>query len=200
MRRLALSVKVLRGIHLRLDRGDDGLSYLVLYCKDVSKAAVVTVSPELAARRHIAELGSNAHEIAAPTHAALHHVIDAEFRSNLRHGKRLALEGEGRVARDDEEPANFRQRRDNVLADAVGKILLLLFAAHVGEGEDGDGRLFRARLSAASGPLPFAGCATLLAGACPHAHGADEADAPTRDGADQFLLLAVVAHRPARGV
>src|SRR5215510_6815811 len=77
MWRFAFSVKVLRGIHLRLDRGDDGLSDLVLYCEDVGEAAVVTVAPELAARRHVAELGSNAHEVTAPAHAALHHVIDA---------------------------------------------------------------------------------------------------------------------------
>src|SRR5262249_21740656 len=108
MWRFAFSVKVLRGIHLRLDRGDDGLSDLVLYCEDVGEAAVVTVAPELAARRHVAELGSNAHEVTAPAHAALHHVIDAEFRSDLRHGERLALVGERRVARDDEEPANSR--------------------------------------------------------------------------------------------
>src|SRR5262249_42531482 len=161
------------------------------------------VAPELAARRHVAELGGDAHEVAAPAHAALDQVADAEFRSDLRHGDGLALVGEGGVARDDEEPANFRQRRDDVLADCVGKIFLLLFAAHVGKGEDGDGRLVGPRLSAACELLRLAECggsATGLTGPCPHTHRADEADAPARDGADQLLLLAVVAHRLARGV
>jgi hypothetical protein len=50
----------------------------------------------------------------------------------------LALEGEGGIARDDEELRELRQCRDDVFRDAVGEILLLRVAAHVGEGQDGN--------------------------------------------------------------
>lgn len=45
MRRLALSVKVFRGIHLRLDGGDDGFSDFILYREDIGEPAVVMVPP-----------------------------------------------------------------------------------------------------------------------------------------------------------
>ena len=46
------------------------------------------------------------------------------------------------------EPAQLRQRGDDVLADAVGEIFLLGLAAHVDEGQDGDGGRDRARRDA----------------------------------------------------
>jgi hypothetical protein len=52
----------------------------------------------------------------------------------------LAFVDERRIPGDDEEPAQLGQRRDDVLADAVGKILLFRFAAHVDEGKHRDGR------------------------------------------------------------
>ena len=73
-------------------------------------------------------------------HAALDHVADAEFFGDLLHMDGFALVDEGRVARDHEEPAQLGQRGDDVLADAVGEIVLLRIAAHVGEGKHGDGR------------------------------------------------------------
>ena len=43
------------------------------------------------------------------------------------------------LRRDDEEPAQLGQRSDQILADAIGKILLLWITAHVGERKYRDG-------------------------------------------------------------
>ena len=94
----------------------------------------------MAAGGDVVELRRNAHAVAALAHAALDHVADAELLGDLLQVDGLALVDERRVARDHEEPAQLGQRGDDVLADAVGKILLLRIAAHVGEGKHGDGR------------------------------------------------------------
>ena len=111
----------------------------------------------------------------------------------------LALVDEGRVARDDEEPAQLRQRGDDVLADAVGEIILLRLAAHVGEGQHGD-----------RGPVGQRQCRRRAAPAslrrCGGARRRRSVTAPTkrnalaRDGADQPLLFAAVVERAPRRV
>ena len=93
----------------------------------------------MAAGCDIVELRRDAHAVAALADAALDHVADAEFLGDLLQVNGFALVGERRVARDHEEPAQLGQRGDDILADAVGKILLLRIAAHVGEGKHGDG-------------------------------------------------------------
>ena len=73
--------------------------------------------------------------------AAFEHIAHAEFAPDLPDVWRLALVGEARIARDHEQRRGTRQRRDDVLDDAVGEILLLGIAAHVLERQHGDGRL-----------------------------------------------------------
>ncbi len=139
-RRLALGAEILRGIELRLDRRDDGLGDFVLHGEHVGEVAVVALRPDMAAGGDVVELRRDAHAVAALAHAALDHIADAELLGDLLHMHRLALVDERRVARDHEEPAQLGQCGDDVFADAVGKILLLRIAAHVGEGQHGDGR------------------------------------------------------------
>ena len=139
VRRLAPGAKIFRGIELRLDRGDDRLGDLVLHREHVGEIAVVALRPDVAAGGDVVELRRDAHAVAALAHAALDHIADAEFLGDLLHVDGLALVDERRVARDHEEPAQLGQRGDDVLADAVGEILLLRIAAHVGEGKHRDG-------------------------------------------------------------
>ena len=84
------------------------------------------------------QLRGDPHPVAGLAHAALEHVADAERLGHVRHGDRCLLVDEGRVAGDDVQLGQLREIGDDVLADAVGEILLLGIAAHVVEREHGD--------------------------------------------------------------
>ena len=92
----------------------------------------------MAAGRCIDELSGNAHAVRRLADAAFQHVAHAQFAADLLHIDRPALVGEARIARDDEQPADARQGRDDVLDDAVGEIVLLGVAAQIHERQDGD--------------------------------------------------------------
>jgi hypothetical protein len=204
VRRFALGAKIFRGIELRLDRSDDRLGDLVLHGEHVGEAAVIALRPDVAAGSHVVELGGDADAVASLAHAALHHVADAELLGDLLHMDGLALVDERGIARDHEEPTQLGQRRDDVLANAVGKILLLRIPAHVDEGKHGYRRPVRQRQGRAR-PLvdlirrQTAGIGRFGAGRL-RAHLTDEAEALAGDGADQLLLRAAVADRVSRCV
>src|SRR6185437_14362028 len=92
--RLAAGADIFRRVKLRLDGGDDGLGDLVLHGEYVGKLAVVTLRPDMAAGRDIDELNGDAHAAAVLAHAALDHIIDAEFTGELFHRHRAAAIGE----------------------------------------------------------------------------------------------------------
>jgi hypothetical protein len=58
----------------------------------------------------------------------LKHIADVQLAADGMRVDGLALVGEGRVPRDDEQVGDFRQRRDDILGDAVGEIFLLRVA------------------------------------------------------------------------
>ena len=100
--------------------------------------AVVAFGPVMAAGRRVDELRADAQLLAGPAHAAFEHVADAKLARDLLHIDRAALVDERRVAGDDEQPADAGQPGDQVLGDAVGKILLIGIAAHIGERQHRD--------------------------------------------------------------
>ncbi len=110
-RRLAAGPEVLRRVDLRLDGGDDGVGDLVLYRENVFQLVVVTLRPEVSAGSNVTELHGNSHAVAALAYAAVDDIADAEFLGDLLQGYGFALVGEGRIARDDEEPAQLGQSR-----------------------------------------------------------------------------------------
>ena len=149
----------------------------------------------------VVELHGDAHAPAGLAHTAFDHIADAKFVGNLLQVDRLSLVDERGITRDDEEPAKLRQRGDDVLADAVGEIILRWIVGHVGERQHGDGRPVRQRqsrarrLAAIIRRIGMSRRTTLWP-----SHVADKAEAFASDGADQFLLVAAVADRLARGV
>src|SRR6185437_12436224 len=128
-------------------------------------------------------------------HTALDDIADPELFGDLLRVDGPALEEERGIACDDEEPAQLRQRRDDVLADAVGEILLLRIAAHVHKGKHGD-----------AGPVGERHGGTRLTDlirrwsdcmsqfVCLRAHATDKAETLARDGTYQLLVLAAVAN------
>src|SRR5262249_54341391 len=87
------------------------------------------------------QLRGNAHATASLAHRAFEHIAHAQLAADLLHINGLALVGEARIARDDEEPADAAERGDDLLDHAVSEILLLRVAAHIGERQHRNGRL-----------------------------------------------------------
>jgi hypothetical protein len=90
----------------------------------------------MGACRAVDELAGDPHLGSALAHAALQQITHAEFAADLLHVHRPALVGEARISRDHKEPAQARERRDDLLDHAIGKILLFGIAAHVHEGKN----------------------------------------------------------------
>ena len=135
---LRRAAEILRRIKLRLDRRHHGLRDLVLHGEHIRQIAVVALGPEVTAGSDIVQLRGDADMVAILAHGALDDIADAEFLADLLQVHRLALVDEGGVAGDHIEPAQLRQRGDDVLADAFGEIFLLGFAGDVGERQHGD--------------------------------------------------------------
>ena len=144
-RRLAVEKTGLGQQEARLQRPDDALSHLVLDGEDVVEIAVVLVRPNVVAAFGVDELGGDSDAIARLAHAAFQDITNAEVGRHLAHIGRLALVGEGGVARDDEQTGHRGQQRDDVLGHAVGEILLFGVAAHIVERQHGDGWFPRRR-------------------------------------------------------
>ena len=93
----------------------------------------------------IDELRVDPNLVTSAAHTALEDVSDPEILRHFPGCDGLALIGEGCVAGDDEEAGDLGQIRDQVLGHAIGEVVLLGLAAHVGERQDGNGRLIRQR-------------------------------------------------------
>jgi hypothetical protein len=81
------------------------------------------------------------HAVADLTHASFEHVAHAQVARDPAYVRRFSLIGERRIACDDEERAQFRQRGDDVLGHAISEKFLLRVAAQVLERLNRDGGL-----------------------------------------------------------
>jgi hypothetical protein len=124
----------------RLNRGDHAHRELVLKREDVVERAVVTLRPDVPAGLRLDQLTGDAQAVRRLADTALEDVAHAELTPGLLQVHRSALVGEARIAGDHEEPLDAREAGDDVLGHAVGEILLLHVAAHVGERQHGDRR------------------------------------------------------------
>jgi hypothetical protein len=83
----------------------------------------------MGAGRRVDQLPGDAHPAARLAHRAFEHIAHAELAADLLHVDGLALVGKTRIAGDDEEPADARERRNDIIDHAVGEIFLLRIAA-----------------------------------------------------------------------
>src|ERR1700682_6414135 len=65
--------------------------------------------------RCVNQLCGDAHPVSALSHRAFQHIPDAKLAPDLLHVDCLALVRKTRIASDDEEPANARERGDDLL-------------------------------------------------------------------------------------
>jgi hypothetical protein len=72
---------------------------------------------------------------------AFEDIAHTQLTPDLLHVDQLAFVSKTRIAGDHEEPADSRERGDDFLDHAVGEILLLRVAAHIGERQHRDRRL-----------------------------------------------------------
>jgi hypothetical protein len=81
------------------------------------------------------------HAILVALDRAFEHVADAKLLADLFGVDRLALVGEGRVARDDEAVVQARQFGCQIFGDPVGEIVLRRTAREIGERQNDDGQM-----------------------------------------------------------
>src|SRR5215469_2802868 len=122
----------------RFDSGGDARSDVVLHREDIGQISVVTLGPEMGAGGNIDKLAADAHPLSGSAHATFEDIADAKVAASLLEIDGFSFVGECGIAGDDEKPAPFRQRRDDVLGNAVDKIVLLGIATNVVKRKDGD--------------------------------------------------------------
>src|SRR6185437_2421980 len=89
-----------------LDRSHHSLRDPILKLKHIAQTAVVAFSPKMDSGGRIDELPADPQPRATSADAALQHVAHSQFACNTADIDRHALIDEGRVAGDDEEPAD----------------------------------------------------------------------------------------------
>ncbi len=119
--RLEAGAILLGAAKLGLDGADHGLGDLVLDREYVPELPVIAFRPQVVAGCAVDQLGGYAHPLSNLAHAAFEDVVNAKLLGDAAYVGRFPLIGEARIAGDDEEPADARQRRYQVLGDTVGR-------------------------------------------------------------------------------
>ena len=80
------------------------------------------------------------HLIAAGLHRAFQHIAHAQILADRLGVDRLALVGEGSVARDDEAVVDARESGGQFIGEDVGEVILRRIAGEIGERQHDDGK------------------------------------------------------------
>src|SRR5215470_11098690 len=96
-------------------------------------------------RRSFDELCVDAYSAPSLAHTAFEYISHSQLASDLLYVDSSAFVSEARIAGDHEQRVKARQFGDDLLDDAVGEILLLRVARHIGERQDRDRRFVRKR-------------------------------------------------------
>ena len=123
-------------VHRARQTGDD----LVLHLQQIGAGGVELIGPEMRAAVGVDELGVDPDLIAAGQHRAFQHIAHAQILADRLGVDRLALEGEGRIARDDEAVADARESGGQFIGEGVGEVILRRIAAEIGERQHDNGK------------------------------------------------------------
>ena len=110
----------------------------VLRLQQIGAGRVELFGPEVSAAAGVDELGVDPHPIAARLHRAFENIAHAQILADRLGVDRLALEGHGRVARDDEGVADARETGGQFVGQGVDEVVLPRIAREVGEGQHDD--------------------------------------------------------------
>jgi hypothetical protein len=135
-----LEALVLGCVELGLDRPDDAPGDIILEREEVREFDIVALRPDMTPGRGVGKLRPNAKALARAPDAAVQHVPDAQRPPDLSNVEGLPPVSEGRVARRNEQPAQAREPRDDVLGETVREVLLLDVLGQILERQNGDGR------------------------------------------------------------
>ena len=114
---------------LGLDRRDHAFCNLVLDREHVGHRNVIAFRPKVRAIPSVDQLRRDAQPLPRMAHVPVQRIARAEQIGGLPGIDVCVAQREGRAADDDAKPAVSRERRDDVVGDAVGEILLArLFA------------------------------------------------------------------------
>ena len=123
----------------RCHSADNPSGNLVLNRENVLQISVKSLRPQVSSTACLDELGCDPDSATCFPNAAFYYVVDVQFLANSTQIGRLALVLKGRIASDHRESVEAAQFSDYVLGDAVGEVLLLRIARHVGERQNGNG-------------------------------------------------------------
>ena len=110
----------------------------VLRLQQIGAGRVELLGPEVSAAVGVDELGVDPHPIAARLHRAFENIAHAQILADRLGVDRLALEGHGRVARDDEGAADARETGGQFVGQGVDEVVLPRIAGEIGEGQHDD--------------------------------------------------------------
>jgi hypothetical protein len=128
---------------LDLKLNEDAANDVVLQGEELARLSVKPFAPEMVALCRVDQLGRDPKDLAGFLHAALEDITHAEVIGDGLHLDRPALVSGDRGSRDHEQLRRFRERCDQILRQAVGKVFLLRIAGQVCEGYDRDRRSVR---------------------------------------------------------
>src|SRR5262245_8048190 len=117
---------------------DNRAGDLVLNGEHVLELPFVALGPAMDAGHRVNELHRYANSTSAAANASLQDVVHAKLASDLAYVDRLSLVLQRGVVGDDEQLGETRQLRNDVLGNAVRKIVLFSVAAGVVQGQHCD--------------------------------------------------------------
>jgi hypothetical protein len=120
-----------------LQRARDGRGDLRLHREHVLERTIEALAPELEAVGAHQAYG-DAYAGSGAAHAAFEHGADAEVRGDARRIDLGAAEARHRVARGDSQAAHFRQVGQQILGDALAKVVAVGLGREVLEVEHGE--------------------------------------------------------------